>query len=326
MTELTVSRYTPDLRASWDAIVRRSKNGDFLHCRDYIEYHAHRFDEASLLFWRDRKAIAVFPCNREGDKIVSHGGLTYAGLIYGSELHATDVLSLMQAAVRHFRDAGATTLIYKATPHIFHRYPAEEDLYALWRLGARLSRRDLSSAVLLPVRPRLSDSRKNTVRKAAKSGVTLEEPIEIGPFHELLTQVLAKFDARPVHSLEELRLLKHRFPQQIRLFCAMLERKLLAGSVVYDFDRTVHTQYLATSEAGRELGALDFLITNLIEQRYADRTYFSFGISTVQQGRQLNEGLMFQKEGFGARSIVHDFYEVDLRNTCTASAATDQIR
>ena len=45
---------------------------------------------------------------------------------------------------------------------------------------------------------------------------------------------------------------------------------------------------------------------------YADRRYFSFGISTEQAGQYLNEGLIAQKEGFGARTVVHDFYEWNL--------------
>ena len=84
---------------------------------------------------------------------------------------------------------------------------------------------------------------------------------------------------------------------------------MLAGALVYDFGRTVHTQYLAASEEGRHLNALSLLLAELIGGVYANRSYFSFGISTEHEGRVLNGGLVAQKERFGARAIVHDFYE-----------------
>jgi hypothetical protein len=83
----------------------------------------------------------------------------------------------------------------------------------------------------------------------------------------------------------------------------------LAGALVYDFGRVVHTQYLAASEDGRQLDALSFLLAALIGSTYAGRQYFSFGVSTEQAGTVLNSGLVAQKEYFGARGIAHDFYE-----------------
>jgi hypothetical protein len=90
---------------------------------------------------------------------------------------------------------------------------------------------------------------------------------------------------------------------------ARIADSLLAAVLVYDFGRTVHTQYMAASEEGRDLNALSLLLGELISQVYADRTYFSFGISTEQEGGHLNGGLIMQKERFGARAVVHDFYE-----------------
>jgi hypothetical protein len=312
VSDLELVPYEPGLKNVWDAVVRESKNGNFLHSRDYLEYHRHRFDERSVVVYRKNRPSAVFPCSLHAAQIVSHGGLTYAGLIFGEDLHATEVLDVMNAVVARLRDTGASTLLYKAIPHIFARYPAEEDLYALSRMNARLVRRDLSSAILLQSRPKLSDSRKNTIRKAVRNAVTVAETSDIPAVHALLSQVLVRFGRNPVHSIAELQLLRERFPDGIRLFGAFREGRLIAASVLYDFDSTVHTQYLASSEEGRELGALDMLLSHLIDS-FQDRTYFSFGISTEDDGRHLNAGLVFQKEGFGGRGVVHDFYELDLR-------------
>lgn len=131
-------------------------------------------------------------------------------------------------------------------------------------------------------------------------------------FHALLAGVLEKHDVRPVHEPDELQLLQRRFPEQIRLFGAFAEGKLLAGALIFDFGHVVHSQYLASSEQGKVTGALDFLLAHLLESEFGQRQFFSFGISTEQQGHYLNEGLIFQKEGLGARGVVHDFYEWEI--------------
>jgi hypothetical protein len=57
------------------------------------------------------------------------------------------------------------------------------------------------------------------------------------------------------------------------------------------------------------VNALNVLLADLIEHTYATRQYFSMGVSTEQHGLVLNSGLVAQKEYFGARAVVHDFYE-----------------
>lgn len=241
--------------------------------------------------------------------MVSHGGLTYGGVIYGKETHATSVLNIFEAMASHFKDAGFKKIIYKPVPRVFHTYPADEDLYCLFRMGANLYRRDLSSVIELSSRPKFSDSRKSSAKKALKAGAKFAEIEDVEGFHALLTSVLAKFGSLPVHSITELVLLKSRFPNHIRLFGVLLDNRLISASLVFDFGRVVHTQYLASSEEGRMLNALDYLLTQLIESVFADKQYLSFGISTENQGLFLNEGLIKQKEGFGGRGMVHDFYE-----------------
>lgn len=280
--------------------------------RDYMEYHADRFEDHSVLIYSDGKPVAVFPCTKDCDSFVSHAGLTYGGLLCDKSIHASDVIAIFQQLGEYFRSMGGKRLIYKAVPHVFHTYPAEEDLYALFRLNARLTRRDISSVIEIAKRPKFSDSRKNTARKSEKAGVELSECVSFEEFHILLSSVLVKFGKTPVHSLDELNLLKSRFPENIRLFGAVLDGSLLAASLVYDFGHIVHTQYMASSETGRNLGALDFLLIYLVSQVFGDRKYFSFGVSTEDQGRFMNEGLIRQKEGFGGRAVVYDFYEWEL--------------
>jgi hypothetical protein len=310
---LAVRAYAPTDARAWDALVAQSRNGNLLHRRDYMDYHADRFVDASALVEREGELVAVLPANIQGDTVSSHGGLTYAGLISGQSLRAEATLGVFEQLAAHYRTLGAQRLIYKAMPKVFQSYPADEDLYALHRLGARLQRRDLSSVIPLRDAMGFAHARKRAVDKARKEGIRTRRANDPEAFHALLCEVLQRHSAVPTHSLAELRLLQGRFPEHIVLHEALLDEVLLAGVLIYDFGRVVHTQYLAVSDDGRRLNALNLLLAELIETTYATRRQFSFGISTEQQGQVLNSGLVAQKERFGARGVVHDIYEWPLR-------------
>jgi len=306
---LTVRPYTPTDEARWDAVVAQSRNGTFLHRRAYMDYHAERFTDASLLVEERGEPVAVLPANRDGDTVMSHAGLTYGGLVALRSLRAEGTMAAFESIGEAYRRAGVRRFVYKPVPHVFHTTAAEEDLYALHRLGATLVRRDLSS-VLAPLdRPGMNTMRRRAIARARAAGVVIGTGTDLSPFHALLTEVLQRHDTVPVHSVAELDLLRSRFPDGITLHEARRGDELLAGVLIYDFGHTVHTQYLAASEEGRNCGALSLLLAELVGGVYATRQRFSFGISTEDEGRVLNVGLVAQKESFGARAVVHDRYE-----------------
>ena len=306
---LEVRRYQPSDAKAWDAVVERSRNGNFLHRRGYMDYHADRFADCSLLVERGSEIVAVFPANLRDNVVSSHGGLTYAGLIATHELRTDATLQVFELIGEHYRRSGVERVIYKPVPHVFHAYPAEEDLYALQRVGARLSRRDISSVIPLRRAAGFSATRCRAIRRAESAGVSIGQGRDLAAFHALLSEVLRRHQAVPTHSAAELFLLQSRFPGQIVLHEARGEGQLLAGVLVYDFGRTVHAQYIAASEEGWRVDALSLLLGALVSDVYAERGYFSLGISTEQDGTVLNSGLAAQKESFGARGVVHDFYE-----------------
>ena len=142
--------------------------------------------------------------------------------------------------------------------------------------------------------------------------IVVSESDRFEDFHKVLSKVLERHHAKPVHSVDEIILLNKFFPKNIKLYAAFENDDLIAGTIIFDTGRVIHTQYLASSDRGREIGALDLIVSNLIETVYKNRDYFSFGPSTEEQGWVLNEGLIRQKEGFGGRSIVHDFYKLTI--------------
>lgn len=309
---LHVVEYRKELQAHWDYVINSARNGTFLHLRPYMDYHESRFEDCSVLIMKGATPIAAFPANGVGKSVVSHSGLTFGGLIYCFDQRAPIIRDAFSALIEHYEKKGFKKIYYKAVPHIFHRYPAEDDLHELFIKNARLVRRDLSSIIFIANRPKTSKSRKNGINKAKNHGLEIVEGTFFEQFHNLLIDALKRHNAAPVHSEAELALLQSRFPDNIRLFGAFNGETLLAASWIFQFENVLHTQYLACSDEGRRVGALDFLISQIIESSSSHIEKISFGISTENNGRTINEGLEFQKEGFGARNIVLDHYELDI--------------
>jgi len=310
---IEIKRYTESDKAIWDNIVSTSKNGNFLFLRDYMDYHKDRFTDHSFIFWKKNKPIAVFPVNEKGKELISHEGLTFGGLIMSPKIMISDVLEIFELICNHCVANGFQTLIYKAIPSIFCNYPSEEDLYALFRYNAQLIKRNISSVLSLQENKlRFSEGKRQAVVKCEKMGLHVVESDDFSAFWELLETVLSKFGVKPVHSLQEITYLKNKMPDKIKLYEARLDNSLLAGIVIYDFSRVVHTQYMANSQEGRKIGTLEYINYVLINQIYSDRKYYSWGISTEEGGKFLNTGLIEQKEEMGGRGIILDTYKIDL--------------
>lgn len=310
---VSVLPYQPCDRDAWDAFVNQSKNATFLLNRNYLEYHAERFEDCSLIFRLGDRICGLLPANRTGDILRSHQGLTYGGLLLDADATTPLVLEMFTGLIEWLSAHGMAALEYKTIPTIYHALPAEEDRYALFRHNARLVRRDVLSVVDIEHRGPVQNRRVRGARKAAKQGVKVECHSERwGDYWQLLTaHLMSRFSVSPVHRLDEIKLLQQRFPSEIWLATAEHQGAVIAGVVIFETPRVAHVQYIASSEAGRELAALDLIFMALIEKLTSKR-YFDFGISNEDQGRRLNVGLIEQKEGFGARAVVHDFYRLDL--------------
>jgi hypothetical protein len=308
---ISVVPYEPARKADWNRFVADSKNGTFLFNRDYMEYHSDRFVDASLMFFDGEALAALLPATDDGDVTVSHGGLTFGGLITGLRMRTATMLALFDVMVAHLRDRGRSRLLYKRVPYIYHRFPSDEDLYALFRHNATLTRRDVSAAVLLGDRIPYTKGRKYGVSRSRKVALSVQRSLDFDAFMHLERSHLEeRFGARPVHSAAEIAMLAERFPERIKLFTAALDGRLLAGIIVYESDLVAHAQYIATTEEGRDRCALDAVIDHLLNVYYREKRYFDFGTSNERAGRYLNAGLIDNKESYGARAVVHEFFEL----------------
>ena len=310
MIELKI--YTPELHDEWNKFVAESKNGTFLLNREYMDYHSDRFQDCSLVAYSKDKIVAVLPANRVGETLYSHQGLTYGGWITPlKHFNVTTMLEIFDVMKEFLPSIGVKELIYKAIPHIYHNYPAEEDLYAIFVHNGMLIETNVSTTIPQENPHEFTYNYRREARLAEQSNVVVGESHDFAAFWEILGDLMkSKYNTCPVHSLEEITLLRDRFPENIRLFVASKDGELLGGALIYDTATVAHVQYIATTAHGRELHVLPCLFKHLIEDSFKNRKYFDFGISNEDHGRYLNTGLVMQKNYMGGRAIVYNTYKI----------------
>lgn len=311
---MEIRRYRREDKELWNSFVNKARNATFLFDRNYMDYHADRFDDNSFMFYHKGKLKAVLPANVAGDTLYSHQGLTYGGLLLDKKATVEDVLECFDSLNSWLRENGISKVVYKALPWIYQQYPSEEDLYALtWKCKAQLISRDISSSIVIDNKLKFAESRKSGIRKALSLNIEVGESNDVDGFWHVLEDNLGnRYNAKPVHTSSEMKLLMSRFQNNIKLYVAKMNGEIVGGTLIYVTPQVVHTQYISASVEGKKHGALDLLFDYIINKVYANCRYFDFGKSTEQGGAYLNEPLIFQKEGFGGRGVCYDWYQWEL--------------
>lgn len=313
---IDIRKYEQSDKVAWNTFITTAKNATFLFQRDFMEYHKDRFEDYSLMCYKNKKLIAVLPANIDKNIVYSHQGLTYGGLVVQQQIKFEDYLNVFEQLLAYLFNNDIEHLMLKQLPNIYTNYPSEEFTYLQFLLNAESIRKDLSSTIKLSDRLSFSRGRLEGVKRGDKSELKVLEVNEFDQFwNEILIPTLQnKHEVKPVHSLEEIRLLKSKFPNNIRQFNVYCKDRIVAGTTVFVTDKVAHSQYIAANEEKSVLGSLDFLHQYLIADVFKDKAYFDFGISNENNGKQINKGLLFWKEGFGARAIAYEFFKIPTAN------------
>jgi hypothetical protein len=265
---MIVTRYSPEKKSAWDTFVRAAKNSHFMHSRDYMDYHADRFSDHSLMLHdADGKLIALLPANEKDGMLYSHQGLTFGGFITSADTRMWQMIAALDAVAKYAKSNGLTHLVYKTMPSFYHQSPASEDIYALFLKNAVQIRADVSTTIDYAARIPFSTLRKRGAKKALKEGVMIRRSDDFSSFHAIISGIVEeKYEAQVTHSESEMKLLADRFPDNIKLYGAYVNDTMCAGVLVFETATVAHAQYIGASDQGRELGALDLLFSELIER------------------------------------------------------------
>lgn len=302
--------------ALWNGFIEKAKNATFLFHRHFMEYHKDRFEDYSLMVFDEKKIVAVLPANRVVDTVFSHQGLTYGGLVLPEKAKLGDVIEIFKSLLQFLNQNKVTTLHIKQLPSIYDHFFSEEMDYCLFLLQAKAFRKDCLSVIDLTKPFSFSKDRKQCIRRGVSANLTIKEETNFEPFWNriLIPNLMQKHQAKPVHSLEEIKQLQKQFPENIRHFNVYHENEIVAGTTVFITDKVAHPQYLSGNEKKNKLGSIDYLYNHLITNVFHDKNYFDFGPSHEENGMKINEGILFWKESFGAKTTIQSNYEVATAN------------
>ena len=315
MKGFNIERYYDSLSNVWDDFVERSKNGTFMLTRRFIGYHGNRFEDASLLVYKNQKLIAVFPANSKENTVYSHQGLSYGGLILPKKIKLKDVLTVFGEILKYYNQKGFSNLLIKQTPSLYHLQPSDEIEYALFVCKAELYRRD-AAICLRPSSFAPNENRKRKIKSANAHNFQIHETDNMKPFWNevLIPNLQISHGGTPVHSLQEIQFLRDSFPENIKQYDIYEGDKIIGGTTLFNANKTSLAQYISATPFGKSTDALSSLFSTIITKESTGFEYFSFGHSNENNGRALNHTLSYWKESFGGSTMTHDFYDVQTSN------------
>lgn len=303
---LEVIRYSPDKKTEWDDFVRESDNFSFLFYRDYIEYHSGRFDDYSLMFYDKNKLKSLFPGNIIKNNFYSHQGLTFGGIIHQNKFNYKIAVQCLDAYINHLGSEGLGSVVIKQQPFFYSQSQQQVIQFHLEHNLKIIPKYDIGVFIYTPnhIFP------NKCVRKGKLNDYKSLFSEEIDEFWEILENNLALiYDAKPVHSLKEIKYLKSLFPDNIKLLLIKhLNTTLIhAGAVLYEQNNIVKVQYFATTPEGRKNRASDVLYYSIINYYKHSHNYIDFGTNMDRDGN-INTSLIETKEKFGASIYKNNHY------------------
>lgn len=274
-----------------------------------MEYHSDRFQDFSLMVFKNEKLIAVLPANRIENKLFSHQGLSYGGLVVLKEIRTLEYLKVFKALLNWLKTEGIIEVSIKQLPFIYNKHLTEEFEYLLHELNYKVVVNNSYYVLDDLAHYKPNRNRLRGIKKAESNMKLLQTGLDVFWEHILTKNLKVKFGVKPIHSFKEINLLKSLFPNEIKFYAAANTNGIQAGVVLFITDNVVHFQYSSGKEDRNETGALDFLF-NAIIKKYSHYKFISFGSSSTDNSYKIDKGLAYWKESFGAYLIPQRTYNI----------------
>ncbi len=319
---MKVVHYNSQLKNDWNNMLQQAMNASFLFHRDFMEYHQDRFCDHSLLIYEDNELLALLPAHLEDGVLCSHFGLSYGGIIHASSLTFTQFIAVVEALAQHCKSQGIHSLILNEIPTIYSQTPTNNLAFLSSALNGNLLSVQLLSTLDLANPNPLNTNRKRMIQKGKKQGYYIAEDPSATSFWQAVLEprLQERYHTTPVHTLEEISQLMEAFPQNIKQMNVYnAQGEIAGGTTLFIHPQVIHLQYIAGKEEDNKNGALDLLMHTLIEQYKSTKRYFDFG-SSHSSPKQLNQGLLYWKESFGARSVPQYCYVFTIENLLQSHA------
>ncbi|MDG2052820.1 MAG: GNAT family N-acetyltransferase [Flavobacteriaceae bacterium] len=278
-----------------------------------MDYHKDRFEDFSLLIYKGKILYALLPANINDDVVYSHQGLTYGSFVLQDSAKLKSTFLAFKEVLKFLFEERIKKLDIRIIPTFYNSLPSDELEYILYKAEASLVKCDMILLIDYQNKLRFQKNRREGINKAKRKGLLVKVDGDYEKFWNeiLIPNLKEKYNTSPVHSLNEIKLLAARFPNHIKQVNVYQDNKIVAGTTVFLTKNVVHPQYISGDQNKNELGSLDLLMNDVFDHFKEGRNYFSFNTSSEENGKLLNEGLLFWKESCGARPLIFNNYEIN---------------
>ena len=314
MKRYTVKRYCSDDFALWNDFISQATNATFLFDRNFMEYHADRFQDFSLLVFEEDILQAVVPANYIDNQIFSHQGLTYGGFVFRNEFPIGQIEKVLSETFSFLQSQGFVKCEIKAMLPFYAPDFHAEIQQVLSDKQAKITAQKMNLAIDFRTEYSISKSKLKHYRRLQSEGLVVKKEADCTIFWQEVLEplLLEKYQTKPLHSLAEINSLQSKFPNHIEQYNLYRDGEILAGITLFKTATVIKSQYGATTENGKKFRALDYLFLYLIDSFKADYDYFDMG--TVDDNSELgyNEGLLNQKKELGCSVYSQNIFQIAL--------------
>ncbi|PHS62498.1 MAG: GNAT family N-acetyltransferase [Flavobacterium sp.] len=308
-----VKQYKKEYKQEWDSFVKTAKNATFLFQRDFMDYHSDRFEDFSLMVYKGDKLYALLPANKKGNNVISHQGLTYGSFVLQDSAKLFYSFNAFKKVLEFLYNEEIKKLDMRVIPSFYNNVPSDELEYILFKANAKTIKSDV--ILLIDYKNPLSfiKSRRQAIRRGAKNNLIIKIEDNYNDFWNtiLIPNMYNKYKVKPIHSLNEIKELASKFPENIKQFNVYKDEELVAGSTIFITKTTIHPQYISANIEKNTLESLDFLYNHIINLYKDEKSFFDFNTSSEDSGNLINKGIIFWKESFGARPHIVNNYLVE---------------
>lgn len=303
---IEVKRYSQPDQSVWDIFVDNADNGFFFFKRAFMEYHADRFTDFSLLIYFNNHLVSLFPANLKGNQIHSHQGLSYGGLIYVHDLPLDTISDIHNSIQDYFHQLGISSITVSPAPPQYSESRKN-------RYNDLLKNKSVKTEHSKPISIVDKDCVKLPTRRRLRIPQSHEEKyriIQVHDFKQVWPMIaecyINQHGFQPVHSTEEMLYLKSCFPDNI-IANAIQENSpnapTIATLITLEDKNIVKFQYIGYTKEARNFNVIDFLYYKVIQKAIYENKSVDMGHSIDVNTNIINENIIFAKRRHGAIEI-----------------------
>ncbi len=312
-----IKKYKAGEYELWNRVVSLSETGIFQFHRDYMDYHADRFTDFSLMFYYGEELFGILPAHIRDNTLFSHNGLSFGGIIRKRTFNPEKNLSFLHALLNFLARNHIRKFIVKSPPAFLYPWLNTYNDWLYLQAG-RIERIQFHWLIDTRKPPSilLNADRKKQFKKKPVPQTGLSE--DWYTFWQILEQNLQeRHHTQPVHRVDEIIKLAESFPDQIRLITAKIDGKTVAGAVLYDYRHVLHFQYLAALPEKKYRHAVDFLTAKIIRDNYEKYAYINLGTARIPGQNNEDPGLIYWKFSHGAEPFPQYTFVIDTEKSNT---------